>query len=200
MIGGLANEKRRLELLGALIWADGVLAFVQADRKALVRARDDARTSGHPRADIIARSLTAFDRALAGGRLDAARELAALERHCAEDDWRTCGNTTTPNIAVHRMAAADWFLEAGDTMSAARLLTWHEARFSPWAWSFAVTPIAYLMQARIEEARGDTSSAQEHYEQFLRRYDMPMPRQRHLVEEAKAALTQLSGAEPTGTR
>jgi hypothetical protein len=41
------------------------------------------------------------------------------------------------------------------------------------------------MRAQIEEqlARG-------YYQQFLRRYDRPVPSQVHLVKEAKAALAQ----------
>ena len=119
----------------------------------------------------------------------------ALERLCGGKYWRRCGPAFVPNTAAHRLAAATWLLEAGDTAQAARLLTWHEA----WhfrhmrSWSFVVRPLAYLMQARIEEARGNAPSAREHYERFLRHYDSPMPGQRHLVEEAQAALKRLSG-------
>jgi hypothetical protein len=49
------------------------------------------------------------------------------------------------------------------------------------------------MRARIEEAQGNTRSATEHYQQFLRRYDSPMPAQRHLVTEARGALARLTG-------
>ena len=56
-------------------------------------------------------------------------------------------------------------------------------------------PMAYLMLARIADAQGDTRSARDHYEQFLRRYDTPMPAQRHLVDEAHTALARLSGRQ-----
>jgi hypothetical protein len=107
-------------------------------------------------------------------------------------------NPMMANVAVNRLAAATWLLEAGDTAQAARLLTWHEAAIGAWLWSFtyAVTPLAYLMSARIEEAKGDTRSAARHYEQFLRRYDSPVPEQRHLVDEARAALRRISGGSP----
>jgi hypothetical protein len=68
-----------------------------------------------------------------------------------------------------------------------------------WDVSFthAVSPLAYLMRARIEEAHGDIRTSMDHYKQFLRRYDAPMPAQRHLVEEARAAVTRLSsGSDP----
>jgi hypothetical protein len=52
---------------------------------------------------------------------------------------------------------------------------------------------AYLERARIEDARGNVPLAQEYYQEFLLRYDMPTPKQRHLVDEARAALARLSG-------
>jgi hypothetical protein len=106
----------------------------------------------------------------------------------------------TPNIAAHRLSAATWLLEAGDTAQAARVLLWHEARFTAWQWSLVVRPLAYLVLARIEEARGQTPSAREHYEEFLRLYDSPLPAQQHLVDEARAALARLSGTGPIETR
>ena len=106
-------------------------------------------------------------------------------------------------MAAHRLAAATWLLETGgDTAEAARLLTWHEAHFSGHqpTWSFVVRPLAYLMLARIEEARGDISAATEHYRQFLRHYDSPMPARRHLVDEALSALARLEGRSEAATR
>ncbi|HEX3232549.1 MAG TPA: hypothetical protein VHR41_00025 [Gemmatimonadales bacterium] len=56
------------------------------------------------------------------------------------------------------------------------------------------------MRARIEEAQGDAQSARAHYQQFLRRYDSPMPGQRHLVDEAAAAMVRLAGqSEPASS-
>ena len=124
--------------------------------------------------------------------------MAALERRCAE---RAEGcDFTAPNIAANRLAAATWLLEAGDTVEAAHLLTWHDAHPGPWHWSFVVAPLAFLMQARIAEAWGDTASAGEHYRQFMRRYDRPLPAQAHLVEEARDALVRLSGHGDSAAR
>ena len=64
-----------------------------------------------------------------------------------------------------------------------------------WAVSFAATPLAYLMLARIEAGQGNVRLARSHYEQFLRRYDSPMPAQQHLVDEARTALADLKGDE-----
>jgi tetratricopeptide (TPR) repeat protein len=189
---GVADAAWRKETGGRFAWLDGLLAFAQRDRGALDSARAAARRSGHPYAAIIDLSLAAFARALEGDRPGAAQELAALEWRCV-NRW-DCGGPDTPNIAIHRMAAALWLLEAGDTAQSARLLTWTEAQFTtdP-SFTHAVSPLAYLMRARIEEAQGNTRSATEHYQQFLRRYDSPMPAQRHLVEEARGALARLAG-------
>jgi hypothetical protein len=194
MISTVGEDKRKAELLGSLAWLDGVLGFAVRDRKALQTARESVRQSKHPREDRIDRSLAAFAKALAGDRTAAGRELAGMEWPCAiacksDDEF------VTPNIAIHRLAAATWLLQAGDTTQAVRLLQWHEATVAMWAWSFtyAVTPLAYLMLARVEEAQGNARSAEEHYRQFLRRYDSPMPAQRHLVDEARVAVARLAG-------
>jgi serine/threonine-protein kinase len=193
-VGRAREEDLRREQVGRLAWLDGLLALATGDREAIARAREDAERSRDIQAANIDRSLGTFDRALAGDRTSAGRELAAREWSCSV---QLACDPVTPDVAVHRLAAAGWLLEAGDTARATQLLTWHEAAIGGWAWSFsyAITPLAYLMLGRIEERRGDARSAARHYEQFLRRYDMPAPRQRHLVEEARAALVRLaSGA------
>ena len=96
--------------------------------------------------------------------------------------------------ALDRLAASRWLLEAGDTAQAARLLTWNEA----WGGTSGTVGSmfashAYLERARIEDARGNVPLAQEYYQEFLLRYDMPTPKQRHLVDEAREALARLSG-------
>jgi TolA-binding protein len=52
-------------------------------------------------------------------------------------------------------------------------------------------PFAYLQLAQIEEAQGQTTLAREHYQQFLRRYDEPVPALRPLVEQARTAVAAL---------
>jgi serine/threonine-protein kinase len=194
LLAELQDSTQRAQALVFLAWFDGMVAFARHDRDRLERARQDGLASGHPQAKWLDRSLRAFGRALAGDRLGAGRELARLEWECA-DRW-DCG-TAVPNIAVQRLAAATWLLEAGDSAQAARLLVWHEA-MQPgpaWAFSFAATPLAYLLLARIEASQGRTRLARSHYEQFLRRYDSPMPAQRHLVDEARTELADLAGHE-----
>jgi hypothetical protein len=184
---GAASEARKADLEVQLAWLDGVLAFTRGDRTALESATKEGLRTGRARADTLERSLSAFGRALAGDRAGAGRSLAALEWGCTEAASCT---PYSPMIAVQRMAAATWLLESGDSAQAARLLVWHEAMQPGWFlnFSFAATPLAYLTLARIEDGQGKTASAKTHYEQFLRRYDSPLPAQRHLVSEARAAL------------
>jgi hypothetical protein len=92
------------------------------------------------------------------------------------------------------MAAARWLAAERDLDQAARLLPWHQAIIInlPFAHGQVVLDgLSYLEMARIEAARGDRNLAREYYQRFLQRYDSPSPRMRHLVDEAKAALTRL---------
>jgi tetratricopeptide (TPR) repeat protein len=196
-INGFRDEKLRQWSRADLAWLDGLLAFARRDQGGLARAREDVRKSGDPDASTAERSLAAFGRALGGNRAGAGRDLAELEWRCVNTG--KCGAARF-SVSVQRLAAGTWLLEAGDTAQAARLLTWHEAAVGAWtaSFSYAVTPLAYLTLARIEEAQGQANPATEHYQQFLRRYDSPMPGQRHLVHETQAALRRLSasGDEP----
>jgi tRNA A-37 threonylcarbamoyl transferase component Bud32/tetratricopeptide (TPR) repeat protein len=174
---------------GKMAWLDGLLGFARRDRRAIQSARAAAAKSGYFRADLIDRSLRAFDRALGGDRKGAGRDLAKLEEECIGDE--NCPSMT-PDIAVQRMMAAEWLREAGDAEAARRLLRWQDALWLGWPWTFndGVSAPAFLMRAQIEEQLGSHQHAREYYQQFLRRYDRPMPAQRHLVEEAKAALAK----------
>jgi serine/threonine-protein kinase len=173
-------------------WLDGLLAFVRGDRAAIQRARRAASETGYHQADLIDRSLAALDRAARGDRKGAGRDLAELEEYWAE---REGGDITTPDMGVHRMAAAALLAESGDPERAIRLLRWQEARQSGWIWTSAnvLAGPNYLARARLEETKGDSARALEYYNQFLRRYDAPTPSIVHLVTEARAATARLSG-------
>jgi hypothetical protein len=175
-----------------LAWLDGISAFTRKDRPALEHAREDARRSGHPLGWFLDRSLAPYGRALTGNRPAAGRELAALQWSCQSGECGP-GIPVMPNLATDRLAAATWLLEAGDTAQATRLLVWYESLQGDWdaSYNHVVAAFAYLMRARIDEAQGDLPAAKTHYEYFLRRFDTPMPGQRHLVEEARTALARL---------
>jgi hypothetical protein len=88
------------------------------------------------------------------------------------------------------MVAAQWLLAEGDSGQALRLLGWHRS-FPPLDDKIPLAPLAYLIQAGVENARGDSAAARDHYQQFLVRYDLAVPAHRHLVTQARAALARL---------
>jgi hypothetical protein len=181
-----------------LAWLDGELAAHRGDRSAVAAARRALREAG-PDAALLDQSLAASDLALAGNVRGAGRSLAALEWRLAERPifWSP---RETCLMAFDRLAGSRWLLAAGDTAQAARLLTWHEAVDAS-SIAAVLAPLVYLERARIEEGRGQVEAARAHYGQFLRRYDLPNARHRHLVQEARAALGRLpGGAEPAAAR
>jgi hypothetical protein len=102
----------------------------------------------------------------------------------------------TPHLllrGINRMAAAEWLVAEGDSAGAIRLLGWHRT-FPPVDDKVPLAPLAYLLQASIEDGQGDSAAAREHYQQFLVRYDQPTPAHRHLVTQARAALARLGAA------
>ncbi|MEP7326109.1 MAG: hypothetical protein ABI836_09195 [Gemmatimonadota bacterium] len=103
-------------------------------------------------------------------------------------------------MSVNHLAAAQALLATGDTIRAIKQLAWHEAVSGSLRWIgelFAAR--AYLLLAQIEDAQGDRAQARRNYEQFLQRYDMPVASQRHLVEEARAALRRMGGVQDPPT-
>ncbi len=190
----LASASEQLEPAdrAELAWLDGMLAVARRDRGGLTAARQAVQRTDDTSGVMLDRSLAAFELEMMGSRRRAAQELAALEWHRAEYwKWGNRHGWLTP---ISRLAAARWLVAEGDTAQAARLLNWHQAVPSEPA---AVGPhvmlegLAYLEQARIEDARGRSDLARRYFEEFLRRYDMPVPAHRHLVEEAQAALARL---------
>jgi len=188
-----------------LAWLDGLLAHAQHDPQGLSRAEARIRESGSRSASLLASSLAAFERHLAGGPLEAGRSLAALEWESADSfGFNRYGPDHPWLSSVDRLAASRWLLAGGDTAKAALLLGWHESIF--WTAQGLLEPanrvfgvLAMPLQARIEMARAQTDRAASHYRAFLERYDLPQPAQAHLLEEARSALTiigQQQGAEP----
>ncbi len=187
----VTDKDSRQFLDAELAWFDGVLGLARRDRSAIRTARREAARSGWYQADLVDRSLAAMDQGLAGDRNGAGRKLAELEEHCI--DHEDC-NSWVPHIAVQRFVAAQWLQQAGELEPAARLLRWQDAAWGGWAVTSrdALGGPMYLVRARVEEARADTTLARSYYEQVLRRYDRLVPAQAHLVEEARTALARLS--------
>jgi DNA-binding SARP family transcriptional activator/TolB-like protein len=191
-VGAFPNDSAfTLRMQARLVWLEGVVAFRRGDRGGLAAARQALRRSGPSDAAAFnERSLAAFETALAGNLRQAGLGLAELERYCANREACLLDNY---DIAIHHLAAARWLLASGDSAHAARLLMWHEAgqKGTFWAGSEITGGLAYLESARLEDARGAPGLAEEYYQQFLKRYDRPMPAQLHLVREAQAALERL---------
>ena len=182
--------------MAELAWLDGIVAYAAADPPGLGRARDRLEAVGGKHADVLRASLRAFERHATGDHDRAGRELAELEWELAEHEHRSDARSGHPYLsAIHRVAAARWALEAGDTLRANRLLTWHEAVFGGLAKAAdqVVTPIALHERARIAEAWGRWPEARDHYRGFLDRYDRPPRPHAHLLEDAVSALSRLPG-------
>ncbi|HEY7635825.1 MAG TPA: serine/threonine-protein kinase [Gemmatimonadales bacterium] len=175
---------------GELAYLDGILAATQRDPRALAGARA-ALAGPESNGAILERSLAAFDLALTGDRKAAGSKLAELEWQLAD---RGGGDLEAHPYrrAISRLAASEWLLAAGDTTQALRLLAWHEAITVPVPEKFVFAPFAYLTKARVAEARGQSEAARYNYGQFLVRYDRPLPPQKGLVLDARAALQRLN--------
>ena len=183
-------------------WLDGLLAAARQDRASLKAARAALRRLDAPTVSLVERSLAALELEMSGARPPAARDLAALEWE--RPDLTEWGYDEHPwLLGVNRLAAARWLLVEGDTTQAARLLGWTDAIGVSRGYQLQAQPalasVTYLERARISENRGQTNMARQYYEEFLRRYDMPAPKHRHLVDEAKLALARLELGETRET-
>jgi hypothetical protein len=186
-LGGDASPADRAELA----WIDGLLAVARRDAAALAVARAALRSIASPSTPVLDSSLAAFELDLAGDRRHAREMLVALERN----RYRV-SNQHPYLTGIDRLAASRWLLAAGDTTEAVRILNWHEAVVftAPQAVhaNAMLAGPAYLERARTLDALGQREAARASYEQFLRRYDEPVPAHRHLVRDARAALARLT--------
>jgi hypothetical protein len=212
------EEKMDLPARAELAWLDGVRAAARElpDTLAAARRRLRALGSGRPASEarpILSRpaanagelsdavvrmldgSLVAFELALRGDPLRAGNWLADLERQRAEYHWTQSAGRLHPYLTgINRLAAARWLRESGKSADAERLLTWIEAVEFPSYLVMEATALlsarAYYERALTAEALGRTELAREHYVQFLRRYDSPMPAQRALVQRAQRLVAE----------
>ncbi|MBI1722413.1 MAG: protein kinase [Gemmatimonadetes bacterium] len=179
-------------------WLDGFMAATRGDPARVAAARAALRRSTDSAAALLEGSLSTFETTMSGAPAAAGRALAALERERAE---RTLALTDPDGLgdnhpfvrALDRLAASRWLLAAGDTATALALLAWHDEVRIPMAAfvSKVLSGLVHLELARIEAARGRVAAARVHYEQFLRRYDMPVAAHRHLVTDARRALGEM---------
>jgi TolB-like protein len=168
MAAGRAQAATSEAGVAELHWLDGILACTRGDTAALRLHRASLRSSAATGASALARSLAAFDLALAGRTADAAHGLATLERENADGAWHFQHGKDHPfALGVNRLAASRFLLEAGDTAAAAELLLFHEvdlpSSLHPMPTATNVLGTLGLAElARIEDGLGQTDLAQHH--------------------------------------
>jgi hypothetical protein len=188
---GGATDVMRPGHRAELAWLDGLVALTERDTGALTAARVALRRTGAPEMEMLDSSLAAFAHDLRGDRPRALALLLSLE----QDRYRV--DQIHPYLAgVHRMTASRWLAMSGDTLSAARLLTWHEAIGYRSAQSMhanaLLAPFANLERAPLLQALGQRDAARELYERFLAIYDSPVGAHQGLVAEARADLARMT--------
>jgi hypothetical protein len=188
-VAGLPTDEHADEERATLAWLDGLAAVTESDRRGLATARAEAHSSRAPA--YIVQTLQALALRFGGSGVQLGEALVAAD---AGEKWDESGpEVRTQVLSINRLTEADAFLAAGDTARAQRLLVWHEAdlnnqdNLTPQLFA----PLAYYRLARIEQAQGQLALAREHYRQFLRRYDQPVPSLRPLVEQARSALATM---------
>jgi hypothetical protein len=179
-----------------LFWLDGLLAAARRDRGDLSAALEALHATRDSVARFLAPTLTTHHTALAGDLPGAGRSLATYQEH-SDDNQHSSFNQYKYARSINRLAAARWLLAAGDTNRAARLLLWHQAEHvgtdsrGTQQVDGMLAGLAYLELGRIEAARQRTELARRHYEQFLARYDLPLPTHQQMVEEAQAVVRDI---------
>lgn len=183
----------RALLQAQLAWGDGLLAVLRQDQRGIGQARARLQQSGAGEARFMVRTLAGFELELAGAKQAAAESLGVLDM--ADLTGNLGAQDAYARSAAH-LEASRLLLQQGDTVRASKQLVWHEAAI-PMSWegyrSLLFSALAYYQLARIEEEQGQHDLARDHYQQFLRRYDMPPPAHQYMVDEANAALRRLSG-------
>jgi hypothetical protein len=188
---GGATDVMRVGHRAELAWLDGLVAVTERDTAALAGARVELRRTGAPEVELLDSSLAAFAHDLGGDRPRALALLLSLEK----DRYRV--DNVHPYLAgVHRMTASRWLAMSGDTVGAARLLTWHESMGfrSPQALHAhaLLAPFANLERAPLLQALGQREAARLLYERFLAMYDSPVRAHEGLVTEARADLARMT--------
>jgi tRNA A-37 threonylcarbamoyl transferase component Bud32 len=183
--------------LALVLWHDGMLAAARRDSPGIRTARSAIERLPDSGIAVLATSLAGLELELSAEPARAGLALAELEWTRAQPQ---ADSAPWPQYvtAVNRFTASRRLLQSGDTTEAGGLLAWHQAWIGPseeGPINKMLSSLGYLEQARIEQARGWKDMAREYYRLFLARYDLPVPRHRHLVTEARQALAQLAGPD-----
>ena len=184
-----AGQAERERLLAFL---DGMIAYTSRRRAGL----DSARTrlvnlGGDESAGYLARALGAFALDLDGRRQEASDSLRTVER-----ERGGASRFDYDPVPFIRLAAGRWTASAGRAAAADSLLSYYESGLPSVPGQLVLKPTAALAafeRAKAWDGAGDATRASELYREFLRLYDMPPEPHRHLVEEARSALSRLTG-------
>jgi hypothetical protein len=135
-------------------------------------------------------SLMAFELELEGKRRKAIDVLGALEM----DRYQPTDRRHPYLAGIDRLVLSRWLRDAGRREEAARLLMWTEAVIATDGQTghanAMLAGLAYFERARLEDDLGQPEIARVYDEQFLRRFDMPSPREQSLVATARAAIAR----------
>ena len=105
-------------------------------------------------------------------------------------------------LLVDRIAAARWLADSKDFDQAARLLAIGDGAYLIHPSADYATMLSGLIareRARIEEQRGNPDAAREYYQEFLRRYDRPVPAHQKMVEDVRGRVAS-RGDDPQEAR
>lgn len=190
----LRRDEARLSapLAAEVAWLDGLLAFVDHDGRGMDEARLRIREADARLASDLERSVRAFQLALDGDEVRAARLLRRLERDRADrssDSGRPERRVAflTP---VNRIAAAHWFIRNGRSADAIELLERPAPATSASGGvaDLALAAFIHLQRARAGAALGREQAARGDFREFVRRYDLPEGPARGWVRDAREAL------------
>ncbi len=188
----IAAPETDTRLRAEVLWWDGAIGFANRDQAAISQARRDLMEVNDQQRAYLDSSLAAYQMALSGRELDAARVIAGLELNAENATW-TRGSWYT--AVVNRLAAAVWFTNNGAPAEGDRLLRYTEAAITGperIGAMMQVLGVSVLQRARAAEASGRNDAAADFYNRFLLTYTNPDSSHQHLRDEAVTALANLT--------
>ena len=141
-------------------------------------------------ARIAMRSIRALGLGFSGNTAAAGESLLVLERMHGDSTGKVWGA-----FAADRLLGAQWLTEHGKPAAADSLLRFTQG----WAIAgmagaaYPIAGAAHLQRSRIAESMGNRDKAVEYSRIFLAAYDLPSPRAKAWVDEAKARIKRLGG-------
>jgi hypothetical protein len=179
-----------------LYW-DGLLAAARRDSAGIATVRAKLKAFGDT--VEIDQVLGAFELHRRGDTRGAAALLWAEELRAADllyPNRRDAGDAMFG--PVNRLVLSQWYAAVGDTAAAVSVLNYFDQFRTESSFDAAATlaSLATLQKARLADGQRKCGEAKRDYEEFRRRYDLPVAKHQHLVNESSSALERLSVCEP----